>query len=115
MEYSVYVLLIVLFLMGMVVGYVFKDWKRLHNKKRTIKKVNEEWNKMYPNTLFSTGDLKGTNVSYIFIKSKDYTSCNENDDEEDIETMLKKAIEEEDFEEAARIRDILKSKKNKNK
>ncbi len=48
MDIVVHVLLIVPFLMGMAIGYVFKDWIRSIKKKRTIKRANKEFYKEYP-------------------------------------------------------------------
>ena len=108
--------LIVPFLMGMAIGYVFKEWIRAYKKKRKIKeellnKKNLDWqdklrkirkdeiNEDYYSINFHSTSTQGPprKSAMRFIT---------------LEDLLNSAIEEENYENAAKLRDAIKKQNN---
>jgi len=116
MSILVHILLIVPFLMGMAIGYVFKEWIRAYKKKRKIKeellnKKNLDWqdklrkirkdeiNEDYYSINFHSTSTQGPprKSAMRFIT---------------LEDLLNSAIEEENYENAAKLRDAIKKQNN---
>ena len=105
--------LIVPFLMGMAIGYVFKEWIRSIKKKRKeelLNKKNLDWQ----------DKIRDTHRNIL----EDYYSMNYHSTSTQgpprksamrfitLEDLLNSAIEEENYENAAKLRDAIKKQNN---
>ena len=109
------VVAILVILMSMIVGYLLNEWIRANKKKRTIKRAsNKEFYKDYPE------EAKKIASAIKDIPISDYDTHFQGPPRKSamrfitLEDLLKRAIEEENYENAAKLRDAIK-KQNNNK
>lgn len=123
MDIVVHILLIVPFLMGMAVGYVFKDWIRSIKKKRTIKKANKESYKEYPLSTdeafrkepcigFDKTDADKLDEYSINFHSTITQGPPRRSAMATLEDLLENALKNENYEIAAKLRDRINKIKN---
>lgn len=113
MDIVVHILLIVPFLMGMAIGYVFKDWIRAYKKKRKIKeelldkknldqqdkirdridRINEDYYSMNYHSTSTQGPPRRSAMATL-------------------EDLLEGALKNENYEIAAKLRDRINKQKN---
>ena len=119
------VVAILVILMSMIVGYLLNEWIRANKKKRTIKRAsNKEFYKDYLIQLvkmwFKPEEAKKIASAIKDIPISDYDTHFQGPPRKSamrfitLEDLLKRAIEEENYENAAKLRDAIK-KQNNNK